>query len=215
MTAPRWYRGLPLWVQGAAVWLLVGAAFAVALWFVWRVEIGKAEARGRAAAVAEGEALWAKRDSTWARTSDSLAALARRRDTVLVPRIARARAVAAATVVLADSAQPSGIAGTLPLPSDTLPTAPAVALRACGAQLDSLATECERFREAATAALAAKDSALARSNADGLAVSVMARDAIGQLMKEQHKNARDTERHRVLSGLAFVVGVGLGLTLKH
>lgn len=122
------------------VWgVVIALALAVALFFAARASVDAIRQDERATVLREGDALLRDalvRGATLARERDSLAAVVAQVDTVLVTRIRRIR-------------------DTAWLPADTSPT---VVLRACRAQLDSLATDCDAFRHAATTALAKADT---------------------------------------------------------
>lgn len=122
------------------VWgVVIALALAVALFFAARTSVDAIRQDERATVLREGNALLREalaRGATLARERDSLAAVVAQVDTVLVTRIRRIR-------------------DTAWLPADT---SPVVVLRACRAQLDSLATDCDAFRHAATTALAKADT---------------------------------------------------------
>ncbi len=106
-------------------------------WGGW-LTLSWARADERAAFMREGDALTRlalARGDALAREADSLRASVAHVDTVMVTRLRTIRD----TAWLRD-------------------TAPAVALPACLAQLDSLATDCDAFRRAATTALAQADT---------------------------------------------------------
>lgn len=122
------------------VWgIVIALALAVALFFGARASVDAIRQDERATVLREGETLLREalaRGATLARERDSLAAVVAHVDTVLVTRIRRIR-------------------DTAWMPADT---SPVVVLRACRAQLDSLATDCDAFRHAATTALAKADT---------------------------------------------------------
>jgi hypothetical protein len=120
------------------VWgVVISLALALALWCAARFTVAAIRASERAAVLREGDALLAQATAytrVLARERDSLRALVRTADTVLVTRLRTVR--------------------------DTtwLPAAPEQRLPACLAQLDSLATDCTTYRRAATLALAQADT---------------------------------------------------------
>jgi hypothetical protein len=122
------------------IWgVVIALALAAALVFAHRATVAVAVAAERAAVLADGASLLALSQAHSAairRERDSLRAVVARVDTVLVSRLRTVR-------------------DTAWLPADT---SPVVRLASCRAQLDTLATDCERFRATATAALANADS---------------------------------------------------------
>jgi len=122
------------------VWgVVIALALALALWFAWRATANAIRQDERAKVLTEGTALLREaleHGRRLAHERDSLAKRVADTDTVLVERIRRIR-------------------DTAWLPADTSPT---VVLRACRAQLDALATDCDAFRHAATTALAKADT---------------------------------------------------------
>ena len=141
MSTPRWYRGTPPWLWGVVISLALLCALG---WGGW-LTLSWARADERAAVVREGDALTQlalARGDSLAREAAALRAAVAHVDTVLVTRIRRIRD----TAWLRDTAQ-------------------AVALPACRAQLDSLATDCDAFRRAATTALAQADTITRRDAA--------------------------------------------------
>jgi hypothetical protein len=142
VSTPRWYRGTPPWLCGVVISLALLCALG---WGGW-LTLSWARADERAAVVREGDALTRlalARGDSLAREADSLRAIVAHVDTVLVTRIRRIR-------------------DTAWLPADT---APAVVLGACRSQLDSLATDCDTFRRAASTALAQADTITRRDAA--------------------------------------------------
>lgn len=133
---PTYYR--PRYAP--VIWgVVIALALAAALVFAHRAAVASAVAAERATVLREGETLFRlaqAHSEAIRRERDSLRAVVARVDTVLVHRLRTVR-------------------DTAWLPADT---SPVVRLAACRAQLDSLATDCERFRATATAALANADS---------------------------------------------------------
>lgn len=129
------------------VWGVVMALLlAWALWLAGRATLAAVRDDERARVLAEGSALTRQaleHAQRLARERDSLAVLVAQRDTVLITRIKRVR-------------------DTAWLPADTTP---AVRLVACRAQLDTLATACDTFRQAASVALAKADTSSRRDSA--------------------------------------------------
>lgn len=122
-----------LWAVGIAL------ALALACWFAARATVAVIRADERAKVMQDGDALLRQTMAAaeWiARERDSLRAVVRGVDTVLVTRLRTVR-------------------DTSWMPADT---SPVVRLAACRLALDSLVTDCARFRETATAALAAADA---------------------------------------------------------
>jgi len=129
MTARAWLAGMLGTVAACAA-----LAYGVRQYAHW----SRADERQRVFAAADSlgaHSLSAAR-ARWARERDSLAALVRQRDTVLIRSVRRVR-------------------DTTWLPRDTTP---AVRLAACRVELDTLAATCDAFRVTAAAALAAADS---------------------------------------------------------
>lgn len=122
------------------VWgVVIALAIAAALVFMHRSTVAAAVAAERAKVLQEGEALLRvslEHSAAMKQEADSLRLAVARVDTVFLQRLRTVR-------------------DTAWLPADT---SPVVRLSSCGAQLDTLATECERFRASATAALDAADS---------------------------------------------------------
>ena len=122
------------------VWgVVIALALAAALVFAHRATVAVAVAAERAAVLADGASLLALSQAHSAairRERDSLRAVVARVDTVLVTRLRTVR-------------------DTAWLPADT---SPVVRLAACRATLDTLASDCERFRVTASKALANADS---------------------------------------------------------
>ena len=122
------------------VWgVVIALAIAAALVFAHRSAVASAVTAERAKVLREGESLLRlslAHSADLKREADSLRAVVAHVDTVVVSRLRTVR-------------------DTAWLPADT---SPVVRLAACRAQLDSLATDCERFRATATAALANADS---------------------------------------------------------
>ncbi len=139
---PTYYR--PRYAP--VVWgVVIALALAAALVFAHRATVAVAVAAERAAVLADGASLLALSQAHSAairRERDSLRAVVARVDTVLVTRLRTVR-------------------DTAWLPDTILPTSAnrsAAVMTACRAQLDTLATDCERFRVTATKALANADS---------------------------------------------------------
>ena len=132
------------------VWgVVIALALAAALVFAHRATVAVAVAAERAAVLADGASLLALSQAHSAairRERDSLRAVVARADTVLVTRLRTVR-------------------DTAWLPADT---SPVVRLAACRATLDTLASDCERFRVTASKALANADS-LRRADSTRLA----------------------------------------------
>ena len=122
------------------VWgVVIALALAAALVFAHRATVAVAVAAERAAVLADGASLLALSQAHSAairRERDSLRAVVARVDTVLVHRLRTVR-------------------DTAWLPADT---SPVVRLAACRAQLDTVASDCDRFRRIVTSALANADS---------------------------------------------------------
>lgn len=166
---------------------------------------------GRASLMQESHDWLKASNGAWRRVAaaarhDTVRAL----DTVLVTRIVQAKATARNVSEIAKSEhQPSEV-----LTGDTqhVPVAPdlGVALRACGAQLDSLANDCDRFRASALAALAAKDSVIDYKERDSKALAVLARGAIVDRDRLLYRAEVIRERCFVGAGSAFVLGGLLG-----
>lgn len=119
--------------------VVIALAIAAGLVFAHRAAVASAVAAERAKVLGEGEALLRlslAHSADLKREADSLRVLVAHVDTVVVSRLRTVR-------------------DTAWLPADT---SPVVRLAACRAQLDTLATDCERFRATATAALANADS---------------------------------------------------------
>jgi len=140
------------------VWgVVIACGLALALFFAARATSNAIREDERAAVLREGDALLQRaleRGTELARERDSLARLVAQRDTVLVTRLRTIR-------------------DTAWLPADT---SPVVRLAACRAQLDSLASDCDRFRRTALAALAKADTSTRRDAAAlaGLSVQLAA-----------------------------------------
>ena len=118
--------------------VVIALAIAAALVFAHRSAVAAAVTAERAKVLGEGEALLRlslAHSADLKRQADSLRAVVAHVDTVVVSRLRTVR-------------------DTAWLPADT---SPVVRLAACRAQLDTLATDCERFRATATAALANAD----------------------------------------------------------
>ena len=143
---PTYYR--PRYAP--VVWgVVIALALAAALVFAHRAAVASAVAAERAKVLREGEGLLRvalSHSAALKREADSLRVVVARVDTVLVSRLRTVR-------------------DTAWLPADT---SPVVRLASCRAQLDTLATDCERFRATATAALANADS-LRRADSTTLA----------------------------------------------
>lgn len=136
MTTPRWYRGSPPWLWGVVIGLALLAALA---WGGW-LTLSWARADERATVLREGDAitqLALARGDSLSRTVDSLRAATAQAETVLVVRTLRAKQEA-----------------TAPVPASTDTAGLVSAVRSCRAQLDTLASDCDAFRETATTALA-------------------------------------------------------------
>ena len=129
-------------------------------------------------------------NAAWQRRYDSLRVDTRRRDTVLVTRVRTVRELVAA------------------LPVQQADTA----LRVCVAAVDTLATDCERFRVSATAALVAADSL---HQADTTRIAAMALDRV--LASDSIATAITQRNHRpswtqalgvgaVLGGIGYIIG---------
>lgn len=122
------------------IWgVVIALALAAALVFAHRATVASAVAAERATVLREGETLFTlaqAHSEAIRRERDSLRAVVALVDTVLVHRLRTVR-------------------DTAWLPADT---SPVVRLAACRATLDTLATDCERFRATATAAFANADS---------------------------------------------------------
>lgn len=201
-------------VKVYALAAVIVACMAVAVWLSWTTSMRRAETRGRASLVREAEQWIAASNSAWrVRMVESLAVAHRQRDTALVTHIVQSKAVAARVIAAADS-MATTTEDSSAVVKDSLTAAPSVALRACGVQLDSLANACDRFRASATVLLAAKDSAIAALDADGKALSLMTRDAMTQLGKEQHARTRDRERHRVEKWVYGAIGAAVAWWAK-
>ena len=143
MSLPRYYRGA--WREMAAG---VSIALAIVAALIWAgtASVQAIRANERQRVLREGDALLQhaladRRRVT--RERDSLAAIARQIDTVLVTRIRRIR-------------------DTAWLPADT---SPVVRLAACRATLDTLATDCDLFRRTASTAIAKADTIHRRDSA--------------------------------------------------
>ena len=129
--------------------VVIALALAAALVFAHRAAVAAAVAAERTKVLGEGEALLRlslAHSAALKREADSLRAVVAHVDTVIVSRLRTVR-------------------DTAWLPADT---SPVVRLAACRAQLDTIATDCERFRATATAALANADS-LRRADSTTLA----------------------------------------------
>ena len=192
MTTPRYMRpGIPSWLWG----IIIACALALALWLAGRQTVAAIREDERAKVLAEGQSLvgaaLAIQRAQWARERDSLRALVHRADTVLVTRLRHVR-------------------DTAWLPADT---AAPVRLRACMAQLDSLAAECAAFRVTATAALALADSAQRRDSAviAGLSLQLAATQRADSLARAAL--AQRPTWGRVAGGvvLGFTLGILGGL----
>ena len=136
MTTPRWYRGAPSWLWGAVISLALLAALA---WGGW-LTLSWARSDERRIVLTEGEAftrLATQHADSLARVLDSTRRVVAQAETVLVVRTLRAKQEA-----------------TAPVPASTDTTALVSAVRSCRAQLDTLASDCDAFREAATMAIA-------------------------------------------------------------
>lgn len=161
-----YYRPSPTrFVWGVGIALLL----ALALFFAARAASNAIREDERAGVLREGDALLQRaleRGAELARERDSLARLVAKVDTVVIERVAKAKAEAAK-----------------PIPSATDTSALVTAVRSCRAQLDTLATDCAAFRRTATAALAKAaalhdaDTAQLRVQAERAAAITRSRDA--------------------------------------
>jgi hypothetical protein len=137
------------------VWgVVIALALAAALVFAHRATVAVAVAAERAAVLADGASLLALSQAHSAairRERDSLRAVVARVDTVLVTRLRTVR-------------------DTAWLPADP---SPVVRLAACRATLDTLASDCERFRVTASKALANADSLHRADSATAHAQSII------------------------------------------
>lgn len=190
MTSPRWYRAnlwavLAPYVVGAVTLALV----ALGAWVALQQYGARRYEAGRASLMQESHDWLKASNDQWRRVAAVRHDTVRVLDTVVVTRVVRARAVAA---TIQDSLTVRAAV------HDSAPSLYEGPLRACGAQLDSLANDCDRFRASALAALAAKDSAIAALDKDGAALAVIARDAMTQAGKEAHRNQQLSSRHRAL-----------------
>lgn len=156
-------------VWGVVIALALALALGLGFWLAGRTVVRTIQASTRAAVLAEGDTLLrvalAHGDSL-RRVNDSLRIVAAHRDTVLIHTVERAKAEAAA-----------------PIPPATDTAALVAAVRSCRATLDTLVTDCERYRETATAALEAArqqheaDAARDAARAQQLAAITRSRDA--------------------------------------
>ena len=138
---PGYYRpGITRLVWGVCIAL----ALLAALCWAGVLTLRAARADERRVVLQEGSVLLTaalKRGETLRQSLDSLAAIVRRRDTLLIVRIEQANGEAEKPI---------------PPASDTAALVGAV--RSCRATLDTLAGDCAAFREAATKALAVADT---------------------------------------------------------
>ncbi|GAB1345027.1 hypothetical protein [Gemmatimonas sp.] len=147
---------------GRLVWgVVIALALGVALYIAGRATVRAIQEQERRAVLAEGDTL-AKlalaRGDSLRRVVDSLRIVTAHRDTIVVHTIERAKA---------ETAKP------LPPASDT--AALVAAVRSCRATLDTLVTDCTRYRETATAALeAAKQQHEADSTRDAIRAQQLA-----------------------------------------
>lgn len=182
------------WSAGALILSAVGivaiAGLVAAAGFAWHAAIRQAE-RTRVLAEAAGvsQALLTAQRASWQRERAILMAAAGRRDTVLQTRIR----------VIRDTSW---------LPADT---SPAVRLRACRAQLDTVATACQAYRDTAAAALAAADS-LHAADSTALGRAALAVVTVRDTLRETRAAAARKPGWRGAL-VAGVTGVLAGLAL--
>lgn len=221
MTSPRWYRA-NLWAALApyAVGAVTVALVALGAWVALQQYGARRYEAGRASLMQESHDWLKASNGQWRRVADSLTVETRHRDTVLVTRIVRARATARRVSEIAQSEQVGRDVHTAsPTIQDSLTVRAAVQdsarslydtpLRACGVQLDSLATECDRFRVAATAALAAKDSAAARDSVRLRAAALDAASYKQQMLDTWKARDDDAVKRRATRWLYVLAGAAL------
>lgn len=136
-----YYR--PRWA--GTVWgVAIALALLAALCWAGALTLSATRADERRVVLAEGNVLLTQalqRGDTLQRSLDSLSAIVRHRDTLLIVRIEQAKG---------ESVKP------IPPASDT--AALVAVVRSCRATLDTLASDCAAFREVATTALAKADT---------------------------------------------------------
>ena len=177
---------------------------------------------GRASLMQESHDWLKASNGEWRRVSDSTARVAVSRGRSLDSVLASSRQMAAAIARsrVAGLAKPvDRTASSSPTIQDSLTVRAAVqdsarslydtTLRACGVQLDSLATECDRFRVAATAALAAKDSAAARDSVRLRAAALDAASYKQQALDMWRKLEDDAVKRRATRWLYVLAGAAL------
>ena len=197
MTTPRYYRGPPscLWLPLLMLGTLAASVFAA------RHLLATHDARVRSsvydAASAHATATLTLQRAHWQRQRDSLTAITRQRDTVLVASIQRVRELFRDTVPVEVSSNP------LPLPA-----LDSARRNACTA----LADDCQAFRISATASLLAADSlhALDDARVTQLALQrVAVSDSVRTITAQRDRRptrARALVGALSLGGLAYVVG---------
>lgn len=197
-----WYRPRTLWSMLAPYVLgaLALTVFASGVWYAVREYGLRRYEEGRASLVRESAQWLAASNGAWSRVAAARHDTVRVLDTVLVTRIVRARETVA---TIQDSLQVRAAV------QDSARSLYDTTLRACGVQLDSLATECDRFRVAATAALAAKDSAAARDSVRLRAAALDAASYKQQALDMWRKLEDDAVKRRATRWLYVLAGAAL------